>query len=230
MFPVAQVPDIPQTLFLGPDSRMPPEMGEGQLSQRRSAAHSLTDHILCLLCPASCCLGSFLHSLPLHAFALDTHLPHRHLFSSPFMHMHACAHRWWVQRKQAVEGERRRTHVILPPSLKLCSPVTGLLSVCTTGLGAERERERFLGHQAVICPGKHRAHQKQNLTDCFYCISCHKTHFLGGYTPASPPLSFCSPLPEEGHLRSSHKFYCPGLPPAGPGPLRLSRGNRNPGW
>lgn len=122
------------------------------------------------------------------------------------------AHMGWVQRRRAACDPPT------PPQVCLCAPQGW----------EQRGRERFLGHQAIICPGKHRAHHRQNLTDCFYYISCHKTHFLGGYTPASPPLSFCSPLPEEGHLRSSHKYYCPGLPPAGPGPLRLSRGNRNP--
>lgn len=54
-------------------------------------------------------------------------------------------------------------------------------SVCVPGLGREEERG-VPGHQAVIHHGKHGAYEGQNLTYYFYFISCHKTHFLGGYT------------------------------------------------
>lgn len=119
-------------------------MGEGPLSQRRSAAHFLTDHILCLLCPASSCLGSLLRSpfRSLHAFALDTHLPHRNLFSSPFIHV--CMHTHLVDIEKVGRWKVRvGVHLVLLPSLELSSPLTGHLSVCTTRVGS-REGERMI--------------------------------------------------------------------------------------
>lgn len=113
-------------------------MGEGPLSQRRSAAHFLTDHILCLLCPASSCLGSLL----CFAFALHTHLLHRNLFSSPFIHM--CMHTHLVDIKKVGRWKVRvGVYLVLPPSLELSSPLTGHLSVCTTRVGS-REGERMI--------------------------------------------------------------------------------------
>lgn len=151
---MAQVPDIPQTLFLGPDSRMPPEMGEGPLSQRRSQLilSQTTSCASCALPPAACapfCTPFRSMLLPLTpTYPMGTCSPPP---SCPCMCAHTCGgcreSRQWRVREGGL-------HVILPPSLELSSPVTGLLSVCTTGPGAERQRERFLGHQAIICPGK----------------------------------------------------------------------------
>ena len=185
-------------------------MGEGLPSQKRSAAHSLTDHILCLLCPAS--------SSPLPSALAFAHLTPSELALHPLYPQARAAH----TSVDAEEAGRWRgvggLHLIPLPSLPgpaFCDRT----SICAHQAWEQRRREGFLGHQAVIRPGNHRADQRQNLTDCFCFISCHKTHVLGGYTPASPPLSFCLPLPGEGPLRSSPKFCCLGLPSAGPGPL-----------
>lgn len=122
------------------------------------------------------------------------------------------------------EGGRTASH---PPTL------SGTVFSCDRSFFCAHqgwEQRGFLGHQAVVRPGKHRA-QRQNLTGYFYFISCHKTHFLGGYTPASPPLGFCLPLRGEGPLRSSPKLCSLGLlqQALGPSQYRLGRGSRDPG-
>lgn len=186
---MAQVPDIPWTLFLGRDSRMTPEMGGGAtLTKEKCSSFSHRPHpVPPLLYP---CLGAF----PLLAFAPDTYLAHRNLFSS---FIHVCMR---TRLMDAKEGGRWRVRaeglrLVLAPSLELPSPMTGLLSLCTR---LEAESEKMISGPSgyhLSWQTQDRAHQRQSLTDCFYYISCHKTHFLGGYTPASPPLSFCSPLP-----------------------------------
>lgn len=73
-------------------------MGEGLLAQKRSAAYSLTDHILCLLCPASSSPGS---SAP----GFCSTYPHHNLFSTSFIHMRVRTHtHLWTQGKQAGGG------------------------------------------------------------------------------------------------------------------------------
>lgn len=84
-------------------------------------------------------------------------------------------------------------HLALPPSLELGSSPCWVFSLCTGAVSRLGER-RSPGASGYHHPGKHRAHQRQNLTACFYSISCHETHFLGGYTPAFLPLAFTHPF------------------------------------
>lgn len=146
---------------------MNPEVGEGRSSQKRSAARSLTDHILCLLGPASSSPAPFRSSEllpPVHP--IRTCSPPL-LPQAPAVYTRESRQVEWAGRADASD----------PPSL------SGTVFSCDRSFFCAQqgwEQRGFLGRQAVIHPGKHRAHQRQKPTDCFCFISCHKTHLLGG--------------------------------------------------
>lgn len=50
-----------------------------------------------------------------------------------------------------------------------------------TAAGAKKSKQSSVRHQANI---PWEACASHNLMDCFYSVSCHKTHFLGGMFPS----------------------------------------------
>lgn len=160
-----------------------------------------------------------LGSLPLLAFGLATYLPHHKLFS-PFIHTFG-----GCRESRRVEGESGKT-AFGPPTLSV-TVFSCDRSVCPE-VGS-REGERMIPGALDYHPLRQTQGPPETEPDRF--ISCHKTHFLGGYIPDSPLLRFCSLFPGEDHLRSSPKYCRSGLPPAasGPLPIQASRGNINPG-